>query len=125
MFAVKSITVAFVVALRALQGSEANAAETRAEYPSTQYLKNFALSVCISHGYQSPDVVKDSLAGAGGYLELGGLPCEAYEAADELSKTFLARSNLSHSGSQMVLTKCIDLFSSRELDALAQKFAGK
>jgi hypothetical protein len=59
-------------------------------YSPGEYLKNFALSVCISDGYKSDEVVKDSLAAAGGYLELGSFPIEAYEEAAALGKKFLA-----------------------------------
>lgn len=117
--------VALIALLIAFLGGDANAVDTRAQYSSIRYLKNFALSVCISHAYQAPELTKDALAAAGGYLELGSMPFEAYEAADQLSKTFLARSYRNSSGSQLVIMKCIDLFSSKELDALARKYAIK
>jgi len=58
--------------------ADAVADAAHVEYSPIEYLKNFALSVCVADGYQSKDVVKDSLAAAGGYLELGSLPFEAY-----------------------------------------------
>src|SRR5450755_1229419 len=66
--------------------ADAKVANVRVEYSPTQYLKNFALSACIADGYKSDEVVKDSKAAAGGYLELGSFPYEAYEEAATLGK---------------------------------------
>jgi hypothetical protein len=103
----------------------AGAADARVEYSPTQYLKNFALSVCIADGYRSTEVVHDGLAAAGGYLELGSLPFEAYEEAESLGKQFLAKEYKSPSGEQLTLMKCIDFFHSKELDELARKYYKK
>jgi hypothetical protein len=104
---------------------EAAAADGRVEYSSTEYLKNFALSACIADGYKSAEVVQDSLAAAGGYLELGSLPFEAYEEAAALGKRFLAKEYKSISGGELTLMKCIDLFQSKELEALAKRYDKK
>ncbi len=106
-----------------LADAVANAA--RVEYSPIQYLKNFALSVCLADGYASDEVKKDSLAAAGGYLELGGLPFEAYEQAESLAKQFLAKEYRCISGGRLTLMKCIDLLHSKELDQLARKYNGK
>jgi len=71
--------------------ADAKVANVRVEYSSIQYLKNFALSTCIADGYTSNEVVKDSSAAAGGYLELGSFPFEAYEEAALLGKNFWQR----------------------------------
>jgi len=99
--------------------------DVRVQYSPIQYLKNFALSVCISDGYKSEEVVKDSLHAAGGYLELGGFPVEAYEEAQALGKRFLAKEYKGTHGEKLTLMKCIDLFHSKELDQLAKKYDKK
>ena len=71
--------------------ADAVAGTARVEYSPIEYLKNFALSVCLADGYTSKEVVKDSLAAAGGYSELGSLPFEAYEEAESLARQFLAK----------------------------------
>ena len=105
--------------------ADAKVANVRVEYSPIQYLKNFALSTCIADGYKSDEVVKDSTVAAGGYLELGSLPFEAYEEAASLGKKFLAKDYRSISGEQITLMKCIDFFQSRELDQLAKKYGKK
>jgi hypothetical protein len=105
--------------------ADAKVANVRVEYSPIQYLKNFALSTCIADGYKSDEVVKDSSAAAGGYLELGRFPFEAYEAAALLGKKFLAKDYQSISGEQLTLMKCIDFFHSKELDQLARKYGKK
>jgi Type VI secretion system (T6SS), amidase immunity protein len=119
--------IAFVAAAFLAAPSIVGAKETNvsAQYSSAQYLKNFALSVCISNGYKSDEVVKDSLAAAGGYLEHGSFPFEAYEEADALSKRFLAREYLGKHGEKLTLMKCIDFFHSKDLERLVKKYRNK
>jgi hypothetical protein len=104
---------------------DAKVANVRVAYSPIQYLKNFALSTCIADGYKADEVVKDGSAAAGGYLELGRFPFEAYEEAALLGKKFLAKDYQSISGEQLILMKCIDLFHSKELDQLAKKYGKK
>ena len=96
---------------------------SRVRYSAAEYLKDFALSVCISNGYKSEQVVKDSLQAAGGYLELGSFPIDAYDEAEKLGKTFLAKNYESKQGGQITLMKCIDLFHSKELKQLIKKYS--
>ncbi|HEY1545433.1 MAG TPA: T6SS amidase immunity protein Tai4 family protein [Xanthobacteraceae bacterium] len=103
----------------------ASAADVRAAYSPAQYLKNFALSVCISEGYKSDEVVNDSRAAAGGYLELGSFPFEAYEDVATLGRTFLAKEYRGVSGQHLTLMKCIDFFHSQELDQLTKRYIKK
>ncbi len=105
--------------------ADAKVARVHVEYSPIQYLKNFALSTCIADGYKSDEVVKDGSAAAGGYLELGSFPFEAYEEAASLGKKFLAKEYRSISGEQLTLMKCIDFFHSKELDQLAKKYGKK
>jgi hypothetical protein len=120
-FRIAAIFAFFVASMLADAGADA----ARVEYSPIQYLKNFALSVCVADGYRSKEVAKDSLAAASGYSELGGLPFEAYEQAESLAKQFLAKDYKSISGEKLVLMKCIDLFHSEELDQLARKYHNK
>jgi Type VI secretion system (T6SS), amidase immunity protein len=113
------VAIVFVVAPLLV---DAKAADIRVPYSGIEYLKNFALSVCITEGYKSDEVVKDSRAAADGYLQLGSFPFEAYEEAASLSKKFLAKKYLSFTGDELTLMKCIDLFHSKELDRLAKKY---
>jgi hypothetical protein len=108
-----------------LMFADAVSAEARVEYSPIEYLKNFALSVCLADGYTSEEVKKDSLAAAGGYSELGSLPFEAYEQVESLAKQFLAKKYRSFSGEKLTLMKCIDLFHSKELDQLATRYYKK
>ena len=94
-------------------------------YSPGVYLKNFALSVCISNGYGAEEVTKDSRIAAGGYLELGSFPIEAYEETDALSKVFLAKEYRGIRGGKLTLMKCIDLFHSKELQQIIDKYDKK
>ena len=122
MFSKAAAAVAFLAALLA---GEAQADNVRVEYSPSQYLKNFALSACIAQGFQSDEVVKESRAAAGAYVEFGSFPPAAAEEAAALGKKFLAKEYLSIRGDKLTLMKCIDLFHSQELEQLARKYRGK
>lgn len=100
-------------------------ASAREEYSSEQYLKNFALSTCVSIGYQSEKVKKDAAAASRGYLEFGDYSLSAHTAARKLAQEFLARKYGSQSGEPMILAKCIDLYNSKELQKLVDDFKDK
>lgn len=106
--------------------TDAKAAEARVHYTPVQYLKNFALSVCIGEGFKAaPDVAREATAAAGGYLEFGSFPIEGAEQADALAKKYLAKEYLGIHGDKLTLMKCIDLFHSKELDRLGRKYNRK
>jgi hypothetical protein len=121
MRAIPKISVA-IAFLFAAPMAAAQTGDVRVPYSSAQYLKNFALSQCIADGYRSEEVTKDSTAAAGGYLELGSLPMEAYEEVALLGKQFLAKNYKSKSGEKLTLMKCIDFFHSKELERVARKY---
>ena len=119
--------IVFIVLASLVAPSIVNAKDTdvRVEYSSREYLKNFALSVCVSHAYDSEEVTKDSLAAAAGYFNLGGFPIEAYDEADALSKSFLAKEYHGIHGEKLILMKCIDLSHSKELEQIIRKYDKK
>lgn len=96
--------------------------EPRHPYSGVEYLKNYALSACISDAYQAPEVVKDANAAASGYLELGTFPIEAHQEAIALAQAFLKREYFSRSGERLMLMKCIDFYHSKELDQLVRRY---
>jgi hypothetical protein len=116
------VAIAFMIAPLVVDAKDTS---LRVEYSSMQYLKNFALSTCIADGYKSDEVVKDSLAAAGGYLELGHLALGAYEEAASVGKKYLAKDYQSKSGEKLILMKCIDFFHSKELQQIAIKYSKK
>ncbi len=120
-----SKTVTAIAFLTTLLIVDVLADNPRVEYSPVQYLKNFALSTCIAQGYKSGEVTKDSSAAAGGYLELGSFPMEAYAEAASLAKKFLAKEYQGKHGEKLTLMKCIDLFNSGELEQLARKYNKK
>ncbi len=112
------IAISILIALL----SCANEQRTAQKYTPIEYFKNYALCTCIADGFQSQEVVKDSAAGARGYLEFGSLPLEAHTEATKLGRSFLATEYKSMSGEKLVLMKCIDFYHSQELDLLAKKY---
>lgn len=97
-------------------------ASTRRQYTPVQYLKNYALSACISEGYQSKEVINDAVAAANGYKELGSLDIDAYNEVAALIPKFLSKNYMSQSGEKLIIMKCIDFFHSKELNRLARKY---
>nr|WP_235600636.1 T6SS amidase immunity protein Tai4 family protein [Serratia rubidaea] len=92
---------------------------------AVSYLKNYAISVCIAKGYSATEVKNDAAAAARGYSEFGEYSLEAHSAVRNLAQQFLARHYGSMSGEPMTLAKCIDLYHSRELDSIIEKYKDK
>lgn len=112
------LTVAIAATLNA------NAA-TKIDHSSAEYLKNYALSVCIAEGYSAKEVKNDAAAAARGYMEFGDYSLEAHTAVRALAKEFLAKHYDSMSGETMTMAKCIDLVHSQALQAIIKKYQGK
>ncbi len=112
------LTVAIAATLNA------NAA-TKIDHSSAEYLKNYALSVCIAEGYSAKEVKNDAAAAARGYMEFGDYSLEAHTAVRALAKEFLAKHYDSVSGEPMTMAKCIDLVHSQALQAIIKKYQGK
>ena len=93
------------------------------QYSASDYFKNYALSACISDGFQSAEVSADAAAAARGYLELGDLPLEAHTEATLLGRQYLKKEYKSHSESNLTLMKCIDFYHSIELENIIKKYA--
>ncbi len=115
-----SLTVAIAATLNV------NAA-TEIDYSPAEYLKNYALSVCIAEGYSAKEVKNDAAAAARGYMEFGDYSLEAHTAVRALAKEFLAKPYDSMSGEPMTMTmaKYIDLVHSQALQAIINKYQGK
>lgn len=109
----------FILALFSMQ------AKAKTEYSPEQYIKNYALSVCLAKGYDSKDVKEDASAAARGYLEFGDYSLEAHTAVNNLADNFLAKKYSSQSGASMILAKCIDFYHSEELNKLIKDFKNK
>jgi hypothetical protein len=90
------------------------------QYTPAQLLKNFALSTCVARGFADPTLQREARAAAGAYVEFGNHGPEAYAQAGRLADEFLARPYHAKGGkTALVVMKCVDLFHSPELDALA------
>ncbi|KWZ34367.1 T6SS amidase immunity protein Tai4 family protein [Burkholderia anthina] len=84
-------------------------------------LKNWALGVClagIAHDTRDRD---DANATASAYLEFGDQPIEACDALRALTQRYVKRQYSGSIPASFNTMKCIDLFHSRELDALSDR----
>lgn len=112
-----------VACMAMTQAACAQAATAR--YSQKDLLKNWALSRCLASVYADPAVKGDANATASAYLEFGHQPMAAYEALDALAGSYARRKLTGSVPSHFNTMKCIDLYNSRELDALAAKWAEK
>jgi len=108
--------------------AQADALPGKARYPIATYsqktlLKNWALSVCLARVAQSEADRADANAAAGGYLEFGRQPIEAYTPLRELALRYAQKHYEGSIPSDFNTMKCIDLFHSKELDALSTRLA--
>ncbi|MDQ9557410.1 type VI secretion protein, partial [Serratia marcescens] len=75
-----TIKTVFLLTLAVLN-TEASA---NGKYSPAEYLKNYALSVCIAEGYSAKEVKNDAAAAARGYMEFADYSLEAHTAVRAL-----------------------------------------
>ncbi|GAA5175551.1 T6SS amidase immunity protein Tai4 family protein [Niveibacterium umoris] len=97
---------------------------TTAKYSQKTLLKNWALSRCLAQIAPDEASRNDANATAAAYLEFGHQPIETYEAIDKLVVTFIKREYAGSTKSSYNSMKCIDLFHSRDLDAIVRTNVG-
>lgn len=117
-----SFPIFFICLATMLFSMRANA---KSEYSAEQYIKNYALSVCVAKRYNSKEVKDDASAAARGYLEFGDYSLAAHSAVRKLVDEFLAKTYSSQSGEPMTLAKCIDVYHSAELENIVKQYKGK
>lgn len=115
--------IALIAWMMLMQAACAHAAV--AGHSQKDVLKNWAFSRCLAAVYADPAVKADANATASAYLESGDQPMAAYEALDTLVGNYAKRKMSGSLSSDFNTMKCIDLYNSSELDALAGKWAGK
>ena len=84
-------------------------------------LTRYTLGQCLAAAYPGTDIARDASAAAGGYLEFGDLPIEAYEEATALAKEAAARSYTGKHGEPLHAMKCLDLLDSAGLAELLER----
>jgi hypothetical protein len=114
--------IQLAVALAILSAVSA-ASEAPPKYSQKALMKNWALSRCLAEAYSDQSSKDDANATAGAYLESGKQPIEAYEKLGEMAVRYAKLNYGGASGSKLNTMKCIDLFNSKELDALADKLS--
>jgi hypothetical protein len=85
-------------------------------YSQKILLKNWALSRCLAQVLPEGSAKDDANATAGGYLEFGNQPIEAYEDLSKLVDKYVALHYAGSVKSDFNTMKCIDLFHSKELE---------
>lgn len=129
--ALKLVFAAMAVVMFAL-GDQARAQSTHAfgepqteKYSQSALLKNWALSVCLATVAKNVSEREDANATASAYLEFGRQPIDAYDALRALVERYAHRKYGGSIKSEFNTMKCIDLFHSKDLDALARKLSSR
>ncbi|MFT4171045.1 MAG: T6SS amidase immunity protein Tai4 family protein [Rhodocyclaceae bacterium] len=122
-----AVLVAAVMGLSTTSGGVRAERHEIYEYSQRTLLKNWALSVCLAKVSKDEWHREDANASAGAYLEFGRQPIEAYEELRDLASKYAARTYSSSNSAEAELNtmKCIDLFHSKELNALARRWVKK
>ena len=92
-----------------------------AEDREASLLTRYVLSQCLARAYPDTDLARDAQAAAGGYMEFGSLPIEAYEEAAVLAAEAASRTYQGKHGHPLHAMKCLDLLQSPELDGLLER----
>lgn len=108
---------ALLLAGCASAGSNRGAAEDK----EASLLTRYVLSQCLARAYPDTDIARDAQAAAGGYMEFGSFPIEAYEEAAALAAEAASRTYQSKPGHPLHAMKCLDLLDGPELDRLIKR----
>jgi hypothetical protein len=92
-------------------------------YSQKALLKSWALSRCLGEVNTDAGAKDDANATASALLERGRQPITVYESVGALVSKYASRKYEGSVKSDFNTLKCIDLFNSRELDALAGKLS--
>jgi len=80
--------------------------------------KNWVLSRCLAYIVDDNNQKKDAFNTASAYLEVSNLPVEYFSASETLIQQFISLKYQGSISGSFNTKKCIDLFSSNELDYL-------
>jgi hypothetical protein len=100
------------------------------KYPIESYsqktlLKNWALSACLAQISKDDGAREDANATASAYLEFGRQRIEEYDQLMSLVEKYVNKNYAGSIKSDFNTMKCIDLFHSKELNDLANRFSKK
>ena len=110
------------IASAAEQSASAQYSRSQTEtYSQNVLLKNWVLSVCFARISKDDQSRSDANATASAYMEFGRQQIEAYDSLRELVEKFTSRKYAGSVASEFNTMKCIDLFYSKELDALTSE----
>ncbi len=122
--AIKIVQPLLLLALWPLAGGAAPEQPLYHRLNSVQNLKAYALNFCIGEAFKDQKSVQsETIVAARAYFDFGHFNHDAYIEAAKLATSFLAKNYVSENGEKLVMLKCIDLFNSKELDALAKKYS--
>lgn len=91
------------------------------KYSQRDLLKNWALSACLDFIATDQKARDDADATASAYMEYSRLPIESFDSLRKLAQQYAAKRYGGSIPSDFNTMKCIDLYHSKELDALATK----
>ncbi len=100
--------------------SDPSSAQSVFTDPPRVLFRHYALSACLGEAF--PDLRAEADAAAGGFVQYGAGPAEAYAKADALASKFLRKDYPSQSGATMDIMKCIDFSSSPEIEDLVARY---
>lgn len=86
-------------------------------------VKNHALTVCLAKGLGPGPAADKAAAAAREYFEQGSLPIDAYTEAAKLADIALRSDPKNIYGDDLVFIKCLDLYNSKDLEAVVAKFS--
>ncbi len=85
-------------------------------------LRQFGLASCLAQAFEGTPAGEDARRAAGGLLELGDQPFEAFEAADRLARAALAAAGPAKDGLPIATLACLRFFDSTALRELAARY---
>lgn len=86
------------------------------------YFKKYALSTCLHQSFDYSPLKDDAFIAVDAYLQKGNMPLEAYDMLEVLVDEWRNKNYTTKDGEQVRIPKCLDLYESKDLYNLYQKY---
>ena len=86
------------------------------------YFKKYAVSTCLRQSFDYSPLKDDAFIAVDAYLQKGNMPLEAYDELEILVDLWRNKDYSTKDGEQVHIPKCLDLYESKDLGDLYQKY---
>lgn len=84
--------------------------------------KKYAVAYCLAKSYPDSEFSSDALYVSGAYIQKGSFDFDIYDQIRKYVATYRKKPYLSKHGKNLNIMQCIDLYQSKELETILNKY---